>query len=427
MTSRTARLLNLVFFDGEADEVKISDGLRATRVRLVADAANLATRAGQAAVVSTFQLTARMGIGIELLVSDAPLVSVVQPLRQPTLATALLELGSDLVPDSIITTEPDHSHVTFAFGDTTGGPHAIVVAADELSCHLRVRSCTEPTRISAECPLGGMAASAAAAAIALQAALPQIETATGQRISSRPRPSPGPPVQIDLRALFPGLRLGPRRLGQIDAISGGAITNSLLHTLLWLTQVTADVRVIEREAADLTNLNRYTQLRASDDTRLKVDVLAEGGTNEIRIRGIDDLFTAETREAIAPLAQQVMVGVDNIEARWWVQQEWPAHLFVGATDNESAVLTTHQPGQPCAGCAHPDPLPPGDFIPTISVVSFWGGFLQALALFAPPGPARRLTVFPFALGSNSWFHTAELPNGARCPIGCDASRAAQAP
>lgn len=115
----------------------------------------------------------------------------------------------------------------------------------------------------------------------------------------------GPLVHIDLRTLFPDLQLGARRLGRIDAISGGAITNSLLHTLLWLPEMTADVRVIEREPADLTNLNRYTQLRASDNNRLKTNVLAEGSTNEITISGIDSLFTAETRESILPLAETV--------------------------------------------------------------------------------------------------------------------------
>ncbi|MEX2557804.1 MAG: hypothetical protein WEB06_19510 [Actinomycetota bacterium] len=427
--SRTARLLNHVFFDGEADEAKISDGLRATRVRLVADSANVATRAGQAAVVTTFQLVARMGIGIELLVADVPLVTIVQPLRRPTLAAALLELGSDLIPDTIASTEAVHSHVTLAFGDTTSATDAIVVEADELSCRLTISGSREPTRISSDCPLGAMAAAAAAAAIALQGALPQIESATGRRMTTRPRPPAGPPVEIDLRVLFPDIEVGAHRFGCIDAISGGAVTNSLLHTLLWLPQVTAGVRVIEREPADLTNLNRYTQLRASDDTRLKIDVLAEGTTNDVTITGVEALFTAETREAILPLAEHVMVGVDRIEARWWVQQEWPAHLYIGATDNESAVLTTHQPSQPCAGCAHPDPLPPldpDDFIPTISVVSFWGGFLQALALLTPPGLARRLTVFPFALGGEWWFHTSELPEGARCPVGCDASRGAEA-
>jgi hypothetical protein len=167
-------------------------------------------------------------------------------------------------------------------------------------------------------------------------------------------------------------------------------------------------------------------LRASDNNRLKIDVLADGTTGDISIRGVEALFEAATREGILPLAPTVIVGVDNIQARWAVQQEWPAHFYIGATDNTSAVLTTHQPGQPCAGCAHPHPLPPpgpGEYVPTISFISFWAGLMQALALLSPPGPARRITVYPFALGSATWNYPAVLPYGARCAIDCTASRA----
>jgi len=418
--SRTSRLINLVFFDGRADDAMISAGLRATRVRLIADANNLKSRAGQAALVTAFQLIARMGISIELLAADVPLVAIVQPLRHPTITAALLDLGADLIPGATVTTTAERAHVTFAIGDTAAPAGAIVVEADELSGAL-----TTPVATKA-LPIAG---AAAAAAIALERALPQIEAATGCRLSSRPRPSAGPPVQINLRDLFPQLELDMYEIGRIDAISGGAITNSFLQNFLWLADIDADIRVIERELADLTNVNRYSQLRASDNDRRKIDVLAEGSNINITITGIPRLFTEETRDAIVPLADRVVVGVDNIPARWWVQQEQPAHLYVGATDNHSAVLTTHQPGQPCAGCAHPDPLPPlaeGGFIPTISIISFWAGFLQALALLSKPGAAQRITVYPFALGGQSWTHTSQLPYRARCSINCSASRSAEA-
>jgi hypothetical protein len=358
-----------------------------------------------------------------------PLIEIVQPLRAPTLATALLELGSDLIPGTTVTTDAKHAHVTFVFGDTLSHAGEIIVEADDLSCRLTSSGGREPTRISADCPLGAMAAATAAAAIALQHALPQLEVATGCAMSARPRPPAGPPVHIDLRELAPGLRPGARRLGRVDAISGGAITNSLLYTLLWLPEVTADVRVIEGKRADPPDLNRYTQLRASDNNRLKVDVLADGASNDISIVGVEALFEGATRERLVPLAEKVTVGVDDIEARWSVQREWPAHLYIGATDNTSAVLTTHRPGQPCSGCAHPDPLPPmrpGEFVPTISFISFWAGFLQALSLLSPPASARRITVYPFALGGGSWLHLSELPEGARCSIDCDASRISRA-
>jgi hypothetical protein len=84
-------------------------------------------------------------------------------------------------------------------------------------------------------------------------------------------------------------------------------------------------------------------------------------------------------------------------------------------------------GVDCAGCAHPDPAVEEEFVPTISFVSFWGGLLQACALLAElqnPQRARRVTVFPFALGERSWSLSHELPYGSRWAIDCDASTAA---
>jgi hypothetical protein len=82
----------------------------------------------------------------------------------------------------------------------------------------------------------------------------------------------------------------------------------------------------------------------------------------------------------------VIVGVDSIPARWHIQEAQPQNLYVGSTNNHEAVLTTHHPSQPCAGCAHPDDENPNDqeFVPTISFVSFWTGLLQSCALLAEP-------------------------------------------
>lgn len=122
--------------------------------------------------------------------------------------------------------------------------------------------------------------------------------------------------------------------------------------------------------------------------------------------------------------QVVAVGVDNSSSRWFVQQQWPDRLYVGATNNREAVLTAHHPGEPCAGCAHPDPVEPGEMVPTISFVSFWAGLLQACALLAEADTAqgaRRVVVYPFGLGEKLWSMASALPKGARCAIGCPAS------
>ena len=420
--SRTARLINQVFFDGAAEERKITDGLHATRVRLVADPANATSRAAQASTITLFQLVARMGMVVELDLPDVALVDVVAPLRESTLLAALLEVGADLLPDAIATDQLTEADVTFVFGSTPYARGAVRIEADDFTCSLTDSERSET--LNADCPLGGMAAAAAAAAIALEAALRKIEEASGCALSTRPRPRPGPPVRVDLREPFPGLAAHAPQLDRLDIVSGGAITNAFLQTLLWLGNARGQLRVIEPERGDHTNLNRYSQLRASHDGELKIDILSAASRHELSITGVEALFIDETRDLLRPIAPIVAVGVDNVRARWWVQEEWPALLVIGATDNTSAVLTTHRPGEPCAGCAHPDPVPPlaGDgFIPTISLISFWGGFMQALALMSDERPSRRVTVYPFALGGGHWWHATDLPNGARCAINCQAS------
>jgi hypothetical protein len=421
--SRTARLINQVLFDGRADERLIVDGLYATRVRLTADELNASSRPAQAAIATTFQLIARMGISVELDLPEVALVAQVPPLREPNLRAALHDLGSDLLPDATVTEMLESAHATFVFGSSPAAANAIRIEADDFTCTLS-REATGDA-LNRECPLGGMAGACAAAAIALEAALPQIAAATNCALSTRPRPSAGPPVRIDLRELFPDLVARAPRLDRLDIVSGGAITNAFVQTLLWLPDARGQIRVIERERGDHSNLNRYNQLRASHDGELKIDVLAAASRDGLSISGVEALFVADTRDSLRPLAPVVAVGVDNVSARWWVQEEWPELLVIGATDNTSAVLTTHRPGEPCAGCAHPDPLPPlakGDFIPTISLISFWGGFMQALALMSGERPSQRVTVYPFALGGEHWWHTADLPDGARCAINCEASR-----
>jgi hypothetical protein len=423
--SRTARLVNQVFFEGLADEERIIEGLHATRIRLIADQENARSRAAQACIVTTFQLIARMGLAVELQIADRPLVAVVPPLRRPMLGEALLDLGADLLPGATVTDELERADASFAFGSTNAPPDAVRIAVRSLSCSLHRADEGPGSIISDECPLGALAAGAAAAPIALAMALPNIAAATGCHRATAPRAPAGPPVQVDLRAIFPGLEADRPLLGQVDAVSGGAITNAFLQTLLWLPDADATIRAIERERADLTNLNRYSQLRASDNRKRKTVVLANSSRGAVQVSGAEALFSSKMRKKLLPLAPTVVVGVDNVEARWWVQEEWPALLAIGATDNTSAVLTTHRPGEPCAGCAHPDPLPPldeGDFMPTISFVSFWGGFMQALALASAPAPSRRVTIYPFALGGAYWWHAAELPEGARCAIDCDASK-----
>jgi molybdopterin/thiamine biosynthesis adenylyltransferase len=422
--SRTTRLINQHYLGGAADEDAIAAGLAASTVRLIGDTENLSSRSGQAAFVTAFQLIARMGVGIELHAPEVELIAEVAPLRGRTLRTALLDLGQDLVPGTVLREHPGEAQATFAFGDTRCAQmDATFVTATDLGCSL-TRNEAERARLSDEFPLGGLAAGAAVAAIALDAALLQIERVAGTKRTGQRHPSPGPPVRIDLSELFPTIRVGPAELGWVDAISAGAVTNALVAVLAWLPEVDADLRVIDDDRIEIHNVNRCLQFRAGDEGETKVNALAGSSKGSLTIRGVETRLNLESLTEIAPLAERVVAGVDNSKARWFAQEQWPAHLYVGATSNHEAVLTAHHPGEACVGCAHPDPLQEGEMVPTISFVSFWAGLLQACALLSEldrPLPARRITVYPFALGERTCSNAVDLPTGRRCAIGCPVS------
>jgi molybdopterin/thiamine biosynthesis adenylyltransferase len=216
--------------------------------------------------------------------------------------------------------------------------------------------------------------------------------------------------------MFPGLIGGlTLDLDDVDVVSGGAITHAAIFCLLRVPGVCGHLRVIEKQNAELSNVNRYPLLRASDDGRSKVEHLESLATADLEIHGVASLYTKETRGSLLPLAKRVLVGVDDVEARWWVQEENPEWLAVAATGNHLAQLTTHVPGSPCAACIHHVPLAP-QTIPTISFVSFWAGLLQACVLISGSRTPCNILIYPFALGGLSGTETFPLMTNPECPL-----------
>ena len=418
--ARTTLLLNQEWFAGRAEERAIADALVAGTVRLAADAEALSSRAGQTAFVTAFMLTARLGVGIELAAPNVPVIDLVAPLRLPGLLDALLEFGTDLIPGARVRLAAGEVQESFTFGEgAIAGDAAVTVGVSDFAADLDRGA--GGARCEGELPFGGFAAGAAVAAIVLRAVQPLVEQAVG--LSARaPAPSPGPPVHISLLDLFPEL-VGDRSsdLGDVDAVSGGAITNGLLFCLLRTPGLTVRVRVIEEQDVELSNVNRYALLRASDAGRRKIDQLAGSAAGGVKIDGVASLYTKDSRAVLLPLAERVVVGVDDVQARWWVQEDEPAWLAVAATGNNLAQLTIHVPGGPCAGCLHTTPLPPAT-TPTISFVSFFAGLLQACALTVGSSTPRNIHVYPFALGGPAGVMSFKPTTNPDCPIACSSRR-----
>jgi hypothetical protein len=169
-----------------------------------------------------------------------------------------------------------------------------------------------------------------------------------------------------------------RKIGTFDCISGGAIINAILYALARVPGVEGRARIIEHDTADTSNLNRYMLLLRS---RLKerkarglAAVLAGSG---LSIEAVPERYEPGQLPSLLPLANSVLVGVDDIPTRWLVQRAGPDWLGVGATTHWSAMASFHRRGLGCAECLHPADDPGDAPIPTVAFVSFWAGLLTA--------------------------------------------------
>src|SRR6266496_2193025 len=375
-----ARDQTLLGFNTPTDE-QLIEVFQKTSVLLVADEANLSAPAGQHALVALFNVVARLGVSLRLAMPEVPVLGFQPPIRGQQLRAGLLELGSDLIPECEARlgdpTEP--VRLAFILGDAPWqgkADLAMRLTGDNWS-GTTVPASAPTRRWEGSFPIGALVAAGIAAPEVFKLAL---------RTLGRKLPHPmdddflAPVERAHIRVASPDTPTGPYALGFLDCVSGGAIIHATLFTLLHLPDTTATVRVIEPERLDLTNMNRYQLGRRSECGVQKITALSTWCRTGFRINGVAEAFSTQTRDLILPFAPCVLVGTDDIQARWAVQREWPAWLGVGATSHFLTVTSSHAPGQPCAGCLHPYDDPDTSLIPTVSFVSYWAGLLLAIRL-----------------------------------------------
>lgn len=424
--SRTSRLINQQFFAGKADERAIGLALPKLAIAIVADERNASSASAQTLIATLAALIARMGIGVQLECPDVTLAAPQPPLRGARLRSALVELGSDLIPGVPVAPQLERpARITFVIGDTAcrrSGAMRLTGGDWDFATEPAATAAGQPWR--ATLPFGALACAPTAVAEGLRAALPALAELIGTAlVAGAHRLDTGRAIRLDLRSWFPGLIGG--RLGAVDAISGGAITSAVIYVLLRVPGLTGALRVVEAEPLDLSNLNRYMLSRASLNGVAKVAML-EGFTRPgFEIKGVTERFEDEAMELVGPLAQRVLVGVDHIPSRWLVQRHAPSWVGVGATQSLESMISAHVPGEPCSGCLHPREPDADEIVPTISFVSFWAGLLLALELLNEAGGARHddqaLLCWPFGWEGP---HLMRLPVAAQphCPVGCPSSR-----
>lgn len=423
--SRTLLLCRDAEVVGENDpsDAALVDAFTRTRFMFVADDRNLSAPAGQHATVALLNQVGRLGVDVRLAMPDVPTIEELPPVRGPWLKAGLMDLGQDLLPGQQFSeaNAEEPADVVVILGDTPwqgAASHATRLVGGDWSGGVARPSASVPAWRSSFA-VGGLIAASVASPEPFKFAMRRLVPCL-----SRPVPTEYMAAVTDaLVTLAPeGTPCDVASLGAIDFISGGAITNWALAALLHVPGIDARARVIEPEILDLSNLNRYALARLSDVGKRKIDALAAYSRPGFAIAGVDSLYATETQAVLGQLADCVLVGTDDIPARWLVQRAWPSWLAVGATSHFIAMASSHRPGQACAGCLHPYEDHNPRTIPTVSFVSSWAGLLLAVRLLrmaqGDPGRLDEQQTYcaPLRLDSSEALRNMALARHPRCPV-----------
>jgi hypothetical protein len=361
---------------GTVDDATLISALTSTSIVLVGDARNLSNHAAQSAFITAAVLMARSGHRVHLAAPDVPLMGEQPPLKGDRLITALLAITNEFLPEIGLSVYPPRGEAALAvlFGDSPSRVRArrtINVNASEWSAILessdRAQRWIEP-----EWPCGALAAGALASVEAFKAAMHRV------------RPWANDKARFDELFRFTDrlrLELAPAStvristLGHFDFVSGGAITNSTFYVLARLPGVAGFGRVIEPQIGECSNLNRYPLMLQSGIGELKAAVLQSLMPPQLALQAVPVLYEGGRMLEIGEFAPNVLVGVDDIPARWKVQAQEPQWLGIGATTHWDAMASYHERGLACARCLHPRDDPATGPIPTVAFVSFFAGLM----------------------------------------------------
>jgi hypothetical protein len=423
---RSVRLTRDLVSDSLSDK-EIVDVFQSFRVRCLADRRNLSSHSGQTALITFVSLLARMGVQVDLDVPDVELVGQQQPLNPGSLLGSLLDLGQDLIPGSLVTAGSElPSDATAVFGNSRLGRNVLEgVLGWRLTgtqWHGEVRSLnSDGLEWGYQWPIGGMISATLAATEIYKAIVRRLPLRDEVKAHLVEAPHM---VHVGLcpesLSPVPALHLGP-----LDIISGGAITQALLYALLRLPNIRGEIRLFERDHGDLSNLNRCQLMRRSHVGWPKTEIVNSAVPDNLPVRTIPNRFEAATLQDYLPMAPNVLVGVDHIPSRWLAQQYTAGWLGIGATSHFFVQTSSHDNGEPCAGCLHPrDEQDDGIPLPTISFVSFWAGLALTVrlirrALGSPYGRGQQdLEMATLRLDQRNALLFRPVARRLSCPVGC---------
>ncbi|MGB9115748.1 hypothetical protein, partial [Bradyrhizobium sp.] len=368
-------------FGRDIDDGVLLNALKSTRVALIADAANITSHAAQTAFVTAAMLMARSGHQVHLMAPDVMMVAPQPPLQPGELIDQLARVGKDTLPGiEFMIGEPETEiDLAIGLGDSPFNVRAlrrIRLNAESWAGSIMREDQPHPWRATLW-PFGALVAAGLGAGEAFKIAMRKLVPFALSPTNTAARFALIDEARYELAS---GDVPFCRDLGQVDCVSGGAITNSILYCLARIPAVTAQGRIIEPDTADLTNLNRNMLLLRSNCEAPKAQGLAQMLSDGLQFQPLLKRYDSTLFQSIAPLAPTVVVGVDHIPTRWAVQQANPKWLVIGATTHWSAMASFHSEGLACAHCLHHRDDPGNEIIPTTACVSFWAGLLAAAYL-----------------------------------------------
>lgn len=402
--------------------------LQSTQILCVSDTTSMSSHSGQTAIATLVSLLNRMGMQVGLNIPDVPMLLPQPPLLGPSLVRALTASSETLITGAKVRRDSDFSpDIIFFLGDLKPTPeHAASwrLTGNDWYGALAMEGSAQPQPWTAKWPVGAMVSAALAANEAFKFAMRRM-----------PLRNPADQVFFEAsRACY--WNFGPLPLlqqivdfGQVDVISGGAISQACLYALMRFPDIRMRGRVFDDDLTGQSNLNRNMLTLASDIGSLKVEIISERCGAKLQLRPIANRFICESSEA-DKLAPRVLVGVDDIPSRWNVQRHAPGWIAVSGTSHFSVSSSAHSAGSACCGCLHPVDDPAGaNPIPTVSFVSFWAGLAMAVRLFREvignpySSDRQHLWVTPLRMDQPHAAMWLPVPPHRDCPVQCSTSRA----
>jgi len=188
----------------------------------------------------------------------------------------------------------------------------------------------------------------------------------------------------------------PRDLSIDEAklVGGGAIGNAVVYCLRTINELNGSLSVIDPQELDISNLNRYVLATWKDalSRRSKVDLLASFSSTYLKINPYLLSYQDFSKE-LEP-NQLVAVGVDDVQTRWDVQNDFPQIILNAGTDVDFVSVSRHNDfmHKACLGCLNPTDWAPSATqsaqpFPAISFTSAISGILMCAELIKENVPA----------------------------------------